>query len=127
MKKLLLFIAIISFVVTTCKKDNITDYANPENLAGTTWKCSDDPNPDLLLGYEYTSLEFASISTVQAWSKYEGFDEESLGLYNYSIVYKTITLSQNQSVQGFGPVTGTIDREEIILQDGTNNQVYLKQ
>ncbi len=105
MRNLLVFailIATISF--TSCKKDKDTDYTNPADLSGTTWKYVDNEGVEI----EYALLKFTSATTVEGWTKESDEADQKDWTGTYSITNSTISITWND-----GSFTGIIDGETI--------------
>ena len=117
MKKLIfLTMAIFAVITTSCSKDENDDFTKPENLSGTTWKCSElDWDEDL----EYAKLVFTSTTIVEGWTKYVDEVEHKDWTGSFTISNDEISISfEGDSFIGIidgETMTVTIDGETLIF------------
>jgi hypothetical protein len=121
MKKLILLIIIFTSILTTsCTKDEKDDSISPENISGTTWKCTS--GTDWFEDLEYALLIFTSTSTAQGWTK--EIDELEQKDFDGSF-----TISNNQIFISHedGSVTGIIDGGNMTTIIDGETYVFIKQ
>lgn len=119
--KTLLAIALVMVTIymISCTKDDNIDYTQPENLSGTTWKCSSGPDWDE--DCEYALLIFTSVTTVEGWSKYIGEEQERDWTGTFSISNNTITMNH-----GGYSYSGSIEGSSIRLVLNSKTYVFDK-
>lgn len=99
---ILTVISIATITLTSCTKEEPPPFADPEKLAGTTWK-SDDYGS----GEEYALLEFVSTSIVEGWVKQNNQEIHKDWSGTYTIADNTITLSYD-GVSTVGIMVGDV-------------------
>jgi len=119
MKKLIfLVMAIVALITTSCSKDKTDDFTKPENLSGTTWKCVPDLSDDI----EYYLMIFTSTTTVEAWIKYIGEEEDQISICSYTISNDRIIISYEDILQ-----IGIIDGKTITTTIDEKTCIFYKQ
>lgn len=104
----LLTIALATALTISCSKDEIDDYTNPENLSGTSWKCSSVNTWDESL--EYALLVFTSKTTVEGWTKTTDQAVQKDWTGSFTISNDRISISFEDD-----SITGTIEAEKMNL------------
>ncbi len=118
----LFFLALVWATVlsTSCSKDETDDFTKPENLAGTTWKCTS--GTDLDEDPEYALLIFTSRITVEGWTKYENEGEQKDWTGSFSISNDRISITYEDET-----LTGIIDGETIKTTINGETLIFIKQ
>jgi hypothetical protein len=120
-------IAVVAMITFSCT----TDYTNPNNLKGTTWRCTSFPEG--YVGAEYQELRFTSTTAVETWYKATTPQSEAVKLdvlQTYTTSKSDITITSTLTVMGqtsTSTVTGTIKDKTITMTSGNNKWVYTKQ
>jgi hypothetical protein len=120
-------IAVVAMITFSCT----TDYTNPNNLKGTTWRCSSFPEAYAVL-LVYTELKFTSTTAVEQWTKFK-FDTaatKTSGTETYSVRKSSIIISRTYTdgIQTHTSIdTGTIKDKTITFVYGNNTTVFTKQ
>lgn len=119
--RILIILAFVFAIVliTSCSKDAIDDFTKPENISGTTWKCSTGSywNEDL----EYALLIFKSTKAVEGWTKLKDKAEQKDLSGTFSISNNKISFVFDEE-----SFTGIIEGKTMkITNDGTF--IFLKQ
>jgi hypothetical protein len=129
LRKLVPFvIALVAMITFSCT----TDYTNPNNLKGTTWRCS--TLPESFVGVEYQELRFTSTTVVETW--YKAVSPNSVAVKSdfpqtYTTSKSDITITSTFTDMGQISITvtqtGTIKDKTITLSSGNTSFVYTKQ
>lgn len=106
-------LACVLALLTSCEKD----YTKVDNLAGTTWKCSNTG------GVEYVLIIFTSTSTAEFWVKERGEAEYQDGICSYSVYDNRIHFTY----EGETYITGTIDKDVISAMIEDEAYFFIKQ
>lgn len=121
MRKLIILAFVFATVLSTsCSKDEIDDFITPEDISGTTWKCTSGEafGEDL----EYALLVFTSTTAVEGWTKYIVDDVQKDWTGTFTISDDRISvLSENVRF------TGVIEGEIINISMGEEVFVFSKQ
>ncbi len=121
MRKLVFALILFTVVLNTgCSKDKSNKYANPENLSGTTWKCTS--GTDWNVNIEYALFIFPSATSIEGWTKYvsESLKKDWIGAF--SISNNEISIStENESF------TGIIDGETMNMTMDGESYVFRRQ
>ena len=119
-KSIFLIITIIAVFITSCSKNEIVDYTKPENLSGTTWKCTTGTNWEADI--EYLLLVFTSTTNVELWTKLVNETVRKDGIGLYTISNDTISILFEDEL-----LTGIINGEKINLRSDGNIFPFLRQ
>ncbi len=123
MRKLILLAVVFATILTTsCSKDDNVDFTNPENISGTTWKCTSGTDWDE--DHEYILMIFTSTTTVEGWSKEPNEEEELDWSGSFTISDDQISLSSN-AVDII--ITGIIDDENMTLTMAGGTYIFSEQ
>ena len=119
MKKLtFLVMTIVALIATSCSKAKTDDFTYPKKLSGTTWKCELVLSEDI----EYYLMVFTSTTTVEAWTKYIGEEEDLVSICSYTISNNTISILDEDIIQ-----IGIICGETITTTVDDKTCVFYKQ
>jgi hypothetical protein len=126
LRKLVPFIiALVAIITFSCT----TDYTNPNNLKGTTWRRTSFPegNNDI----EYSDMRFITTSFVEGWikQKNESFLRKVDLRVTYSVSKSTITFTQSSNDEDLITIfsaTGTINGKTITISEGDATAVFTK-
>lgn len=125
MRKLIILAFVFATVLTTsCSKDEIDDFTKPENISGTTWKCTS--GTDWAEDLEYALLIFTSTTVVEGWTKEvaEGKQKDWTGSFTISNDRISISYSDDGDGETF---TGIIEGENMNLTIDEGTYVFSKQ
>jgi hypothetical protein len=113
-----LALVLIATGILSCSKDD--DFTKPENLSGTTWKCTsgDEWDEDL----EYALLVFISTTEVEGWTKEIGEEEEKDWTGTYSITNDKISVEFDEE-----SFTGVINGKKMDTLIEGNSFLFIKQ
>jgi hypothetical protein len=122
MRKLILLAFVFATVLTTSySKGEINDFTTPENISGTTWKCTSGTHwhEDL----EYCLLIFTSTTVVEGWTKIKDEAEQKGWTGSFSISNDSISITfEDESI------TGIIDGNAMnTTNDDGETYIFLKQ
>jgi hypothetical protein len=121
MRNLIILAFVFATVLTTsCSKDEMDDFTNPENISGTTWKCTSGTYWDEDL--EYALLIFTSTTAVEGWTKYvdEGEQKDWTGAFSISNDRISITYEDES-------FTGIIDGKTMNTTIDGGTYIFIKQ
>lgn len=114
-----LLIAFIASIFTlSCTKEDFTD---PDNLVGTSWRCTSGPyfdDEEIL----YETIIFTSTSEIEIWYKYTDGEEEYGGDAMYTIDGNEITINADYEL-----ITGEINGKRMTLIADGDRYVFVKQ
>ena len=122
MRKIILLAFVFATILTTsCSKDEIDDFTNPESISGTTWKYISvtDMDEDL----EYALLIFTSTTMVEGWTKFMDEVEQKDWTGSFTISNDQISISYDED-ESF---TGIIDGENMNITIDGETLIFLKQ
>jgi hypothetical protein len=122
-----LVIAVVAMITFSCTPD----YTDPNNLKGTTWRCTSFPAAYADFGLEYTELKFTTTKAVEQWTKLksEAAATKSDDIMTYTISKSTITVTRTSTFMNETTTTtetGTIKDKTITVKDGEDTFVYTK-
>lgn len=121
MKYLFLSTIVLATVLTiSCSKDEIDDFTNPENLSGTSWKCSSVDIWDESL--EYALLIFTSKTAVEGWTKNTDQAAQKDWTGSFTISNDRISISYEDD-----SLTGIIEGEKMDITIDGETFIFYKQ
>ena len=121
MRKFIFLAILFIFPLTTsCSKDETVDYSDPENIAGTTWKCI--TYPDISKEIEYLLLVFTTKTEVEFWSKEIEAAKHKEWTRSFSISNDTISI-----ISGEEYIQAIIFKETISIELILNVLKFKKQ
>jgi hypothetical protein len=127
LRKLVPFIiALVAIITFSCT----TDYTNPNNLKGTTWRRTSFPEGNNEV--EYVDLKFITTTAVEGWTKLK--EESAVRKVDINVTYtvskSTITFTQSYTDEGQTKTdyfTGIIKGKTITISEGDATEVFTKQ
>jgi hypothetical protein len=122
-----LMIAVVAMMTFSCSED----YTDPNNLKGTTWRCTSLPAVYAVFEIEYTELKFTTTKEVEQWtkSKSEAAATKSDDLMTYTTSKNSITITKTSTFMDKTTTTtetGTIKDKTITVKVGEETFVYTK-